>query len=301
MALEVFRTAPTASRSAKPLNVANSFPYVVSGSRQMSIYQRFGSIRSNTTVATSRRRYLIPSRDRLIVDTYCEHVLGRKAVVFCVNVRHGEELAERFRERDIPARSVSGRMPTRERQDCLQMYARGDIRVLCACDLLNEGWDCPDVEVLMMARPTLPKVIYLQQLGRGTRKAPGKECLFVFDFVDNATRYNSPLSSSSVGRTGPLPARSLGPGPSQLISQEQEALAGGKPLDPGPPGRALGPRYQEIDVFNWQEAVAGMVSTVDLEVELAAAEGESAAAIDRGIVKPDQRSLGRSDVSLLSS
>ena len=46
--------------------------------------------------------------------------------------------------------------------------------MLCACDLLNEGWDCPDVEVLLMARPTLSKVIYLQQLGRGTRKAPGQ-------------------------------------------------------------------------------------------------------------------------------
>ena len=67
-------------------------------------------------------------------------------------------------------------------------------RVLCACDLLNEGWDCPDVEVLLMVRPTLSRVIYLQQLGRGTRRAPGKECLVVFDFVDNASRYNASLS-----------------------------------------------------------------------------------------------------------
>ena len=60
--------------------------------------------------------------------------------------------------------------------------------MLCACDILNEGWDCPDVEVLLMARPTLSKIVYMQQLGRGTRKAPGKESLIVFDFVDNAGR-----------------------------------------------------------------------------------------------------------------
>jgi superfamily II DNA or RNA helicase len=53
---------------------------------------------------------LVPSRDRLIVETYRDHVPGRKAVAFCVNVRHGEELAERFRLEGIPARGVSGRM-----------------------------------------------------------------------------------------------------------------------------------------------------------------------------------------------
>ena len=66
--------------------------------------------------------------------------------------------------------------------------------MLCACDILNEGWDCPDVEVLLMARPTLSKVIYMQQIGRGTRKAPGKECLVVVDFVDNGSRYNKSLN-----------------------------------------------------------------------------------------------------------
>lgn len=49
-----------------------------------------------------------------------------------------------------------------------------------------------------MARPTLSRVLYLQQLGRGTRRAPGKECLIVFDFVDNASRYNPSLSMSPV-------------------------------------------------------------------------------------------------------
>jgi superfamily II DNA or RNA helicase len=108
---------------------------------------------------------LVPARDRLIVETYKDHVPGRKAVAFCVNVRHGEDLAERFRAEGIPARGVSGRMHTTERKACLDAFARGELSVLCACDLLNEGWDCPDVEVLLMARPTLSKVIYLQQLG----------------------------------------------------------------------------------------------------------------------------------------
>ncbi len=155
---------------------------------------------------------LVPSRDRLIVETYRDHVPGRKAVAFCVNVRHGEELAERFRSEGIPARGVSGRMSRSDRAACLEAFAHGDVRVLCACDLLNEGWDCPDVEVLLMARPTLSKVIYLQQLGRGTRQAPGKECLVVFDFVNNATRYNQSLSLHRIlGNSQYRPGAGAGP------------------------------------------------------------------------------------------
>jgi superfamily II DNA or RNA helicase len=101
----------------------------------------------------------VPARDELIVNTYREHVPGRKAVAFCVNVRHGEDLAQTFREAGVAARSVSGRMPGKERDKALRAFHEGELRVLCACDLLHEGWDCPDVEVLLMARPTLSKVI----------------------------------------------------------------------------------------------------------------------------------------------
>ena len=61
----------------------------------------------------------------MIVDTYLEHVRSRKVVVFCVNVRHGETLASLFRSHDIPARSVSGRMATKDRQSALDEFAVG--------------------------------------------------------------------------------------------------------------------------------------------------------------------------------
>lgn len=64
----------------------------------------------------------------------------------------------------------------------------------CACDLLNEGWDSPHTQVLFMARPTMSKTIYMQQLGRGTRKCENKSDLLVFDFVDNANMFKMPYS-----------------------------------------------------------------------------------------------------------
>jgi len=230
---------------------------------------------------------LVPSRDQLIVKTYCDHVAGRKAVAFCVNVRHGEHLAERFREQGISAQSVSGRMSPADRKASLDAFAQGALRVLCACDLLNEGWDCPDVEVLLMARPTLSKVIYLQQIGRGTRKATGKECLIVFDFVDNATRYNQSLSLHRILNIPQYKAGSLVLSPQDLVDKENEILGSGGAPTQVLPVELWAQNYEEIDVFNWQEALSGMLSASDMEVELAASEGRIRSAAERGLVVPD--------------
>jgi superfamily II DNA or RNA helicase len=229
----------------------------------------------------------IPARDRLIVDTYLEHVRGRKAVAFAVNVRHGEDLAETFRQAGVAAASVSGRMSNREREEHLGQFHEGRLRVLCACDILNEGWDCPDIEVLLMARPTLSRVLYLQQLGRGTRKATGKECLIVFDFVDNASRYNQSLCLHRVLGQPRYRAGGLVLAPEQFLQSEEEALARGERptavLDIGVWARD----YQEIDVFNWQDAVADMMPLPELELALAATEGRIKRAVERGEVCPD--------------
>jgi superfamily II DNA or RNA helicase len=231
----------------------------------------------------------IPARDRLIVETYLEHVRGRKAVAFAVNVRHGEDLAESFRQAGVAAASVSGRMSNREREEHLGRFHEGRPRVLCACDILNEGWDCPDIEVLLMARPTLSRVLYLQQLGRGTRKAPGKECLIVFDFVDNATQYNRSLSLHRVLGQSRYRAGGLVLAPEQLLQAEEEALARGERpttvLDIGLWAR----EYQEINVFNWQQELVNMLSVADLERELGVAEGRVRGALESGRVKEDHR------------
>jgi Type III restriction enzyme, res subunit/Helicase conserved C-terminal domain len=229
---------------------------------------------------------LVPSRDQLIVQPYRDHVPGRKAVEFCVNVRHAENLAERLRAEGIAAHSVSGSMRTADCEACLREFARGE-RALCACDLLNEGWDCPDVEVLLMARLTLSKVIYLQRLGRGTRKALGKECLVVFDFVDNASRYNASLSLH-----WPLGVAKYRPGalllaPHELASRDQELQSAGGIPSQVLPVELWARDFEEIDVFNWQEAIEAMLSASDLEVELAAAEGRVHSAVERGQIVAD--------------
>ncbi len=232
-------------------------------------------------------RISIPTRDQLIVDTYLEHVPGRKAVVFCVNVRHGDNVAELFRKNGVSARSVSGRMQAAEREACMEAYRTGDIDVLCACDILNEGWNCPQVEVLMMARPTLSKVIYLQQIGRGTRKSPGKECLIVFDFVDNSSKYNQPHSLHRViGEKNYRPGAII-VGPEDLKNQDNASFMKGVAPTSVLQIGVWAKDFEEIDLFNWQEAIVGMKSVSELEFELGTSTGLIRRAIERNEIAAD--------------
>ncbi|MFI3253813.1 MAG: DEAD/DEAH box helicase [Eubacteriales bacterium] len=143
---------------------------------------RIRGVRYNSQDLESK--LFLPERNKLLVDTYLNYVNGKKTVIFCASVSHAGEIATLLQQGGVKAEAVSGKVNVEERNKILENYENGDISVLCACDLLNEGWDSPRTEVLFMARPTMSKVIYMQQLGRGTRKCEGKEDLLVFYFVD---------------------------------------------------------------------------------------------------------------------
>jgi superfamily II DNA or RNA helicase/phage repressor protein C with HTH and peptisase S24 domain len=139
-------------------------------------------------VSDLQKTVILPSRDQLIVDVLKKYFLDslmprRQGVVFCVSVAHAERLAQLMRSHGISAKAVSGK--DESSQKTIEDYQQGQLQFLTTCSLLNEGWNSPQTAILVMARPTMSKVLYMQQLGRGTRKAPGKESLFVIDVVDN--------------------------------------------------------------------------------------------------------------------
>ena len=204
----------------------------------------------------------IPGRNQLIVDTYCEYVKDKPTVVFCASVRHAEEVAELFRARGIDARCVSGSTKTAERKAILAGYEAGSIPVLCACDLLNEGWDSPHTQVLFMARPTMSKTIYMQQLGRGMRKSPGKQFLMVFDFVDNANLFNMPYSiHRMLGISNYVPG-GLVLAPKHVMKFDEDMFKQGKKPEVlvDYPVHITG--YETIDLFNWQDKAKNMLSQI---------------------------------------
>ena len=125
---------------------------------------RFNSVQYN--IRDLESKIFVPERNMLIVDTFMEYVSTKRTVIFCASVKHAEQIASMIRERGVNAAAVNGSMKSSERMEYLNKFQNGKIKALCACDLLNEGWDCPETEVLFMARPTMSKVLYTQQLGR---------------------------------------------------------------------------------------------------------------------------------------
>lgn len=128
----------------------------------------------------------VESRNKLIANMIKRYFVNDEicfqGIVFCVNVKHTLAMEKELNEMGISAKAVYGSNPNNE--EIFDNYKRKKINFLCTCDLINEGWDSPQTSVIVMARPTLSKVLYTQQLGRGLRKYPGKECLYVIDVVD---------------------------------------------------------------------------------------------------------------------
>lgn len=207
---------------------------------------------------------MIPDRNKLIVDTYVEYANGKSTVIFCTSVNHANIIADMLRSQGVKAEAVSGSTRTQERKKILKQYAEKEIQVLCACDLLNEGWDSPITEVLFMARPTMSKTIYLQQLGRGMRTHEGKEFLMVFDFVDNANMFNCPYSLHRLLNIGEYVPGGMVLGTKHGIAWDHDMFKKGeKPaVLVDYPIHAMD--YEIIDVFNWQDKAEQMYSEMEL-------------------------------------
>ncbi|MGA9749770.1 MAG: DUF3427 domain-containing protein [Nocardioides sp.] len=111
------------------------------------------------------------------------HVGEMRALGFCVSVAHAEYMAAVFNDSGIPARAVSGSTTLQARTDALADLRARRVNILFAADLFNEGLDIPDVDTILLLRPTESSTIFLQQLGRGLRRTPHKAVLTVLDFI----------------------------------------------------------------------------------------------------------------------
>ncbi|NLB55122.1 MAG: DUF3427 domain-containing protein, partial [Lentisphaerae bacterium] len=108
---------------------------------------------------------------------------GIEAVGFCAGVRHAEYMTLKFNEASLPAALIVGSTPVEERDHILNGLRQGKINFVFTVDVLSEGIDIPEMNMALFLRPTESLTVFLQQLGRGLRHAPGKECLTVLDFI----------------------------------------------------------------------------------------------------------------------
>ena len=143
-----------------------------------------------------------PSLERLCL-TVKEYVPGKKGIVYAISIQHAEHIAEYYRDNGIKAVAISSKTPLAERQELIERFkfsslssslnsTSDDIEVLVSVDLFSEGFDCPDVEFIQLARPTLSLAKYMQMVGRGLRVAEGKEYCVILDNVGLYKRFGLP-------------------------------------------------------------------------------------------------------------
>ena len=123
-----------------------------------------------------------PSIERLY-RSFEEYGKDRKGIVYAINISHAKKIMELYQEHGIKAVAIDSKTPAAERQADIESFKKGDIQVLVNVDIFSEGFDCPDVEFVQLARPTLSLAKYLQMVGRGLRVAKGKKCCVIIDNV----------------------------------------------------------------------------------------------------------------------
>lgn len=231
--------------------------------------------------ADLNKTLLVPSRDQLIVDLlnkyFAEPLIQgqplKQGVIFCTDIKHAKRMAKLMNQEGISAQAVHGT----DRKG-LDAYQQGKIRFLCACDLLNEGWDAPQTEILVMARPTMSKVLYTQQLGRGTRKYKGKEALIVIDVVDSYGAALQPWSVHSLFNfSNYQPFANLVK--TEFASPMDEIIA----LDHLWEGER---RIEKINIFNFEKEFGDLLNEEQLARELFISTSTVKNWVKKGEIKP---------------
>jgi superfamily II DNA or RNA helicase len=126
-----------------------------------------------------------------IVKEWQRIAYGRRTIVFAVNVAHSKHLCESFQSAGISSAHVDGSTPLKERDRIYAQLAAGEILVLCSCQALTEGFDCPSVSAILLCRPTQSRALYMQMIGRGLRlceEIEKRDCV-VLDQSGNVQRF----------------------------------------------------------------------------------------------------------------
>ena len=137
------------------------------------------------------------------VQKYVADMNDVKGLGFCVSVAHADFMATYFNSHGVPAISLSAKSMDDIRDDAKQDLISGKIKFIFVVDLYNEGVDIPQVNTILFLRPTESATVFLQQLGRGLRLSPGKDCLTVLDFIGQANKkYNFAMKFEAMAGKG---------------------------------------------------------------------------------------------------
>ena len=104
---------------------------------------------------------------RRLYESVERYAAGKKGMVYAVSIAHARQIAACYNAHGVSAVAIDSKTPASERRELVEGFRQGRIRVLVNVDIFSEGFDCPDVEFVQLARPTLSLAKYLQQVGEG--------------------------------------------------------------------------------------------------------------------------------------
>ncbi|EIA21404.1 DEAD/DEAH box helicase [Listeria fleischmannii] len=126
-----------------------------------------------------------------VIAHYRKLANGEQAILYASSIYQSEKMAASFREVGISSEHIDGKTPKPERNEIIQKFRDGEIKVLCNLDLIGEGFDVPDCSTVIMLRPTQSLSLYIQQSMRGMRYRPNKTSIII-DHVGNVNRFGLP-------------------------------------------------------------------------------------------------------------
>ena len=229
--------------------------------------------------ADLEKRIRVTSRNELIVDVLKEYFTTgeaslRQGVIFCVNVAHANEMARLLNKAGIVASSYTGQ--TKNPASVMDNFKNKKIRFLCTCNMISEGWDYPELGILVMARPTLSKVLYLQQIGRGLRKTDIKKNVIVIDVVDEygamikACNMHTIFANPYYVPFGDITITNYTPGDMLIVDGIEERIE----------------RITEIDINTFEDKYGDYLSQEQLAREYFVNTGTITNWIKKGKIKP---------------
>ncbi len=134
-----------------------------------------------------------PRNIEYLYNSLIRYAKGRKGIVYAINISHARAIADFYSSKGLRCYAIDCTTPAKERKDLVEAFSRGDIDVMVNVDIFSEGFDCPDVELIQLARPTLSLAVYLQQVGRGLRKAKDKKYCVILDNVGSSHTFGTPV------------------------------------------------------------------------------------------------------------
>lgn len=126
-----------------------------------------------------------------LYNSYSKHALGKKGIIYSISREHSEHICSQYRSHGVAIEIIDSKTPSKVRENIIKCFKRGEIDIIVNVDIFSEGFDCPDIEFIQLARPTKSLVKYIQQVGRGLRKNGEKKCI-ILDNVGMYSRFGLP-------------------------------------------------------------------------------------------------------------